>query len=55
MSGRAPFRALINHFGGGAAPHVCSRAETEREIEAARKLGVDFVGIGEGTIHGGYR
>lgn len=61
--GPRTFRALINHFGGAraalealpalarrggaAAAKICSRAEAEREIEAAHKLGVTFVAIGE--------
>jgi DNA processing protein len=26
---------------------MCSREEAEREIQTARKLGIDFVGVGE--------
>ena len=33
--------------GGGAAPQIYSRAQAEREIEAAHKLGATFVAIGE--------
>ena len=61
--GPRTFRALVNHFGGARAalealpslarrgganaPKICSRAEAEREIEAARKLGVTIVAMGE--------
>jgi DNA processing protein len=33
--------------GGAASPQIFSRAQAEREIEAAHKLAVDFVAIGE--------
>ncbi len=61
--GPRTFRTLLNHFGGArpalealpelarrggsAAPQIYSRAQAEREIDAARKLGVTFVAIGE--------
>ena len=38
---------LARRGGGGAAPQIYSRAEAEREIEAARRLGAGFVAIGE--------
>lgn len=38
---------LARRGGGGASPQIYSRAEAERELEAARKLGAIFVGIGE--------
>jgi DNA processing protein len=38
---------LARRGGGGAAPQICSRQDAEREIEAAEKLGVTFVAIGE--------
>ena len=57
--GPRTFRALVNHFGGArsalealpslarrggaSAPKISSRAEAEREIEAAKKLGVMIV------------
>ena len=61
--GPRTFRALVNHFGGArsalealpslarrggaSAPKISSRAEAEREIEAAKKLGVAIVAAGE--------
>jgi DNA processing protein len=61
--GPRTFRTLINHFGGaraalealpalarrggGASPQIYSRAQAEREIAAANKLGAAFVAIGE--------
>ena len=39
--------ALARRGGGGVSPQVYSRAQAEREIEAARKLGVEFIAIGE--------
>jgi DNA processing protein len=61
--GPRTFRALVNHFGGAraaldalpflarrggaATPKICSRAEAEREIAAAKKLGVTIVAAGE--------
>ncbi len=61
--GPRTFRALVNHFGGAraalealpglarrggaASPKIFSRAEAEREIEAAKKLGVMIVAMGE--------
>jgi DNA processing protein len=63
IPGPRTFRALINHFGGvraalaalpalarrggDTAPQICSRADAEREIDAARKLGVSYIAIGE--------
>jgi len=38
---------LARRGGGDAAPKICSRAEAEREIEGARKLGATLVAIGE--------
>ncbi|MGA9428830.1 MAG: DNA-processing protein DprA, partial [Xanthobacteraceae bacterium] len=38
---------LARRGGGNAAPQIYSRDEAMREIEAARKLGVGFVAIGE--------
>jgi len=61
--GPRTFRALINHFGGAraalealpglarrggaASSKICSRAEAEREIEAARRRGIALVAMGE--------
>src|SRR5271168_5566037 len=61
--GPRTFRALVNHFGGAraalealpslarrggaSAPQICSRADAEREIETATKLGVMIVAMGE--------
>ena len=61
--GPRTFRSLINHFGGaraalealpslarrggGAAPQICSRDAAEREMDAARELGVTLIAIGE--------
>jgi DNA processing protein len=61
--GPRTFRALINQYGGAAAAlevlpdlarrggrlvlKVCSRAEAEREMAAARRLGVRFIAMGE--------
>lgn len=39
--------ALARRGGGGGAPQICSRAEAERETDAARKMGAAFVAIGE--------
>jgi DNA processing protein len=39
--------ALARRGGGNATPQIYSRAEAEREIEAARKLGAAFIAIGE--------
>src|SRR5690348_2913896 len=63
MSARAPFAALLNHFGGpraalealptlarrrgASAPQICSREQAEREIEACGKFGVALVALGE--------
>jgi DNA processing protein len=38
---------LARRGGGAASPHICSRDEAAREIEASRKLGVRFAAIGE--------
>src|SRR6202790_170406 len=38
---------LARRGGGDAAPKICSRAAAERELEAAAKLGVRFIAIGE--------
>jgi DNA processing protein len=38
---------LARRGGGGSAPKVYSRTEAEREIEAAHKLGVTYVAVGE--------
>jgi DNA processing protein len=49
-SARAALEALPNLARRGGAPgagRICSRAEAEREIEAARRLGVHFVALGE--------
>lgn len=61
--GPRTFRALVNQFGGAAAAlealpdlarrggrlmlKVCSRAEAEKEMAAAARLGVRFVAMGE--------
>jgi DNA processing protein len=61
--GPRTFRALINHFGGaraaiealptlarrggGRAIQVASREDIDREMAAARRLGVSFVALGE--------
>jgi DNA processing protein len=61
--GPRTFRTLINHFGGaraalealpglarrggGTAPQIYSRDQAAREIEAAHKLGVEFLAVGE--------
>jgi DNA processing protein len=39
--------ALARRGGGKTAPLICSREAAEREIEAAKKLGVAFVAVGE--------
>ena len=39
--------ALARRGGSGGAPQIYSREQAEREIEAARKLGVEFVAAGE--------
>jgi DNA processing protein len=39
--------ALARRGGGTMAPKICSRAEAEREIEAAEKFGARFVALGE--------
>jgi DNA processing protein len=61
--GPRTFRELVNHFGGArpalealpglarrggaAAARVCSQAEAEKELKAARARGVDLVALGE--------
>src|SRR5918993_2609722 len=61
--GPRTFRALINQYGGAAAAlealpdlarrggrlllKVCSRAEAEKELTAAARLGVRFIAMGE--------
>ncbi|MGC1778323.1 MAG: DNA-processing protein DprA [Xanthobacteraceae bacterium] len=61
--GPRTFRALINHFGGAhaalealpglarrggsGAPQIYSRDDALREIQAAHRFGVRFVGVGE--------
>ena len=61
--GPRTFRALINQYGGAAGAlealpdlarrggrlmlKVCSRAEAEKEMAAARRLGVRFIAMGE--------
>ncbi len=39
--------ALARRGGGGVSPIICSRDQAEREIEAAQKLGVELIAIGE--------
>jgi DNA processing protein len=43
----AALPALARRGGGGITPQIYSRDQAEREIEAARKIGVAFVAIGE--------
>ncbi len=43
----AALPALARRGGGEAAPQIYSRDQAEREIEAAQKLGVSFVAVGE--------
>ena len=61
--GPRTFRALVNQFGGAAAAlealpdlarrggrlmlKVCSRAEAEKELAAAARLGIRFIAMGE--------
>ena len=61
--GPRTFRELVNHFGGArpalealpglarrggaAAARICSQAEAEKELKAARARGVDLVALGE--------
>src|SRR3712207_2619330 len=61
--GPRTFRALINQYGGASAAlealpdlarrggrlmlKVCSRAEAEKEMAAAARLGVRFIAMGE--------
>jgi DNA processing protein len=44
--------ALARRGGGGASPQICSRPQAEREFEAARKLGVSFIAVGEAEYPG---
>jgi DNA processing protein len=39
--------ALARRGGGTMAPKICTRAEAEREIEAAQRLGASFIALGE--------
>jgi DNA processing protein len=43
----AALPALARRGGAAGAGRICSRAEAEREIEAAHALGVRFVALGE--------
>jgi DNA processing protein len=43
----AALPALARRGGGNTVPQICSRYEAMREIEAARKLGVSYIAIGE--------
>jgi DNA processing protein len=43
----AALPALARRGGGSVSPQIYSRAQAEREIEAAHKLGVAFIAIGE--------
>ena len=50
--GPRTFQTLLNHFGGAAAaraarPKVCTRADAERELTAAERLGVTYLALGE--------
>jgi len=63
IPGPRTFRALVNHFGGARAAlealprlaqrggaggvKICSRADAERELATARKLGVAYLALGE--------
>jgi hypothetical protein len=46
-SALAALPSLARRGGAEAAMKICSQAEAEREMEAANKLGVDFVALGE--------
>ncbi len=39
--------ALARRGGGTVTPKICSRAEAEREIEAAEQCGAEFIALGE--------
>jgi DNA processing protein len=39
--------ALARRGGGTASPRICSREAAERELDAARELGVEFLAVGE--------
>lgn len=39
--------ALARRGGGNTAPKICSRAEAEREMDAAERFGARFVALGE--------
>lgn len=39
--------ALARHGGSGGSPKIYSRAEAERELEAAEKMGAAFIAVGE--------
>jgi DNA processing protein len=43
----AALPALARRGGAAGAGRICSRAEAEREIEAAHRLGVRFIALGE--------
>ena len=61
--GPRTFRDLVNHFGGAraalealpslarrggaAAPRICPAADAEKELNAARARGIEFVALGE--------
>jgi DNA processing protein len=45
----AALPSLARRGGASAAMQVCSRADAERELAAAEKLGVAFVALGEGA------
>jgi DNA processing protein len=42
---RLPYFA--RHGGASGTPHICSRAEAERELKAAAAIGVSFIATGE--------
>ena len=44
--------ALARRGGGNTAPRICTQEEAERELAAARKLGVSLVAIGEADYPG---
>ena len=46
-SALAALPSLARRGGADLAMKICSQAEAEREMEAANKLGVDFVALGE--------
>jgi DNA processing protein len=51
-SALAVLPSLARRGGAEAAMKICSQAEAEREMEAANKLGVDFVALGEAAYPG---